>query len=129
MAFSSRASSFVPAPPPKDRNVVVESKSLPRGFGFSGQDTPLDEAAQYQKLDPPRVKDWPTQPRRLSRSSSQILFNICIDSISLLVPLPFLILAGSIALRDGKNVVDNDWRYLQYLIQLVRYLSLDLANH
>jgi hypothetical protein len=118
MASESPARFFGRALRSKDDKHVVQS--LPRTFPSSNQDISLDDAGNYHRLDHPGVKGWPMQPQRLSKGSFQMFLNICIDFISLLVSIPFFLLAGSIASRDGKDLFDGDWKHLQYLIQLVR---------
>lgn len=59
------------------------------------------------------IKEWPSEPKTLRRSVYVRLLNALYSLISILAPIPFLVLAGIAINRHNKNVQEDDWQRIQ----------------
>lgn len=94
----------------------------------SRSDTPTlsDKYSPTEKGSPQslQTKPWPVRPQLLQKNmSSQRWWETTLDFITILIPLPFFMLAVAVIAVNGKEVNDQDLNFLQQAIKAVSILA------
>jgi hypothetical protein len=77
----------------------------------------------------PTIRNWPHNPRTLRKKYGfKAALSVLFDTITVLVPLPFLILAVMVAVKAGQPVVESEWERLKAATRLVRPPRLQLST-
>lgn len=65
------------------------------------------------------VRGWPNEPRFLRRSKLRNLGTVCYDVLSVLAPIPFLVLAIIAVRQNGRVIDETDWNKIQIAMSAV----------
>lgn len=93
------------------------SKSL---YNKSDTFTLSDKYSPIEKGSPQSIqaKPWPVRPQLLHKDiSSQRWWDTTVDFVTILIPLPFFMLAAAVIAVNGKEVNDGDLNLLQQAIK------------
>jgi hypothetical protein len=108
---------------------LVQDEDLDYSVGFNkalSVSTPmLSPGGLFSKSKlVPTIRNWPHKPKTLRKSSVKVALSVLLDTVLVLVPLPFLALAVTVAVKNRRPVVESEWDRLKTATRLVRHPRL-----